>query len=245
MKCPVRWIPRNYFLHRSARCLPDNTSESLGYPSDTLFFGDEDVQIPMGNWPTKDARMNEMVLSILLSAGIVGVAVSIWLAVRYPTSTKVKEGAASGQPGEPDPITGQPKEPDPQTGQSEKPRRRLLAAAPTTKELARVPVPAALNESETPGVAILLDKAYEQLRSRQQRIESEIARIEMLRGEQDAIAAQVKALDAAIRVFSLSQASDSRMIEQARFVARANGKSLATSAAAVGQEVVHSSDEKR
>jgi prefoldin subunit 5 len=47
----------------------------------------------------------------------------------------------------------------------------------------------------------LLQKAYDQLSSRKQTIESEIARIEGLRGEHEAVTAQVAALDQAMKAF--------------------------------------------
>ena len=47
----------------------------------------------------------------------------------------------------------------------------------------------------------LLQKAHEQLSTRKQAIESELARIEELRGEHEAVAAQLAVLDQAIKVF--------------------------------------------
>jgi hypothetical protein len=47
----------------------------------------------------------------------------------------------------------------------------------------------------------LLQKAYEQLSARKQAIESEIARIEGLRGEHESVTAQVAALDQAMKAF--------------------------------------------
>jgi hypothetical protein len=47
----------------------------------------------------------------------------------------------------------------------------------------------------------LLQKAYEQLSTRKQSIESELARIEGLRGEHEAVTAQVAALDQAMKAF--------------------------------------------
>jgi hypothetical protein len=47
----------------------------------------------------------------------------------------------------------------------------------------------------------LLQKAYERLSTRKQTIESELARIEGLRGEHEAVTAQLSALDQAIKAF--------------------------------------------
>jgi hypothetical protein len=47
----------------------------------------------------------------------------------------------------------------------------------------------------------LIQKAYEQLSTRKQTIESELARIEGLRGEHEAVTAQVAALDQAMKAF--------------------------------------------
>jgi hypothetical protein len=47
----------------------------------------------------------------------------------------------------------------------------------------------------------LLQKAHEQLSTRKQIIENELARIEGLRGEHEAVTAQVAALDQAIKAF--------------------------------------------
>ena len=47
----------------------------------------------------------------------------------------------------------------------------------------------------------LLQKAYEQLRTRKQSIETELARVEGLRGEHEAVTAQVAALDQAMKAF--------------------------------------------
>jgi len=47
----------------------------------------------------------------------------------------------------------------------------------------------------------LLQKAYEQLSARKQQIESEMARIESMRDEHEAVTAQVTALDQAMKAF--------------------------------------------
>lgn len=57
-------------------------------------------------------------------------------------------------------------------------------------------------ETGTPDVVMLLRKAHEQLATRQHNIESELARIELLRGEREAVAVQAAALDQAMRAFA-------------------------------------------
>jgi hypothetical protein len=47
----------------------------------------------------------------------------------------------------------------------------------------------------------LLQKAFEQLSTRKQTIENELARIESLRGDYEAVTAQVAALDQALKAF--------------------------------------------
>lgn len=47
----------------------------------------------------------------------------------------------------------------------------------------------------------LVQKAYDQLRVRKQRIEAELARIEALRAEHETVTAQVAALDEAMKAF--------------------------------------------
>jgi len=56
----------------------------------------------------------------------------------------------------------------------------------------------------------LFQKAYEQLRARKQTIEAELARIEGLRGEHQAVTAQVAALDQAMKAFHHQPRSDSK-----------------------------------
>ena len=56
-------------------------------------------------------------------------------------------------------------------------------------------------DNEVPEALNLLQKAYEQLSTRKQTIESELARIEGLRCEHEAVTAQVAALDQAMKTF--------------------------------------------
>src|ERR1700723_1440509 len=57
------------------------------------------------------------------------------------------------------------------------------------------------DESDVNDSLGLLQKAYEQLSSRKRSIESELARIEGLRSEHEVVAAQVAALDQAMKAF--------------------------------------------
>jgi hypothetical protein len=57
------------------------------------------------------------------------------------------------------------------------------------------------NESDVNDSLSLLQKAYEQLSTRKQSIETELARIEGLRGEHEAVTAQVAALEQAMKAF--------------------------------------------
>ncbi len=66
---------------------------------------------------------------------------------------------------------------------------RLAAPAPHT------------GENDVHEALSLLQKAYEQLSTRKKTIESELARIEGLRGEHEAVTAQVAALDQAMKAF--------------------------------------------
>lgn len=63
---------------------------------------------------------------------------------------------------------------------------------------APVPPP---GENDAHEALTLLQRAYEQLSARKQLIEGELARIEGLRGEHEAITAQVAALDQAMKAF--------------------------------------------
>jgi hypothetical protein len=169
----------------------------------------------------------QTVLLIVLSTGILGIAVTLWLVLRSPAP------ANTGEDGEPD----QPQEREPEAGQPEQARHKLLAAPSSTGLALSVSVPAPQAEPESPNVGLLLHKAHAQLKARQQGIESELVRIDALRREQEAVSAQVKALDAVMAVFALSQGADPRPNDQPRFAPRANvasvGASMGASAAAV------------
>jgi hypothetical protein len=66
-----------------------------------------------------------------------------------------------------------------------------------------IPRVAALQVGENSGdeALTLLQRAYEQLTARKQTIESELAQMEAMRNEQEAITAQIAALDQAIEAF--------------------------------------------
>jgi hypothetical protein len=76
------------------------------------------------------------------------------------------------------------------------------AASPNKKQpkLSATPV-LTTGENDVHEALSLLQKAYEQLSTRKQSIESELARIEGLRGEHEALTAQVAALDQAMKAF--------------------------------------------
>jgi hypothetical protein len=57
------------------------------------------------------------------------------------------------------------------------------------------------SESDVQDSLSLLQKAYEQLSTRKQSIEAELARIEGLRGEHESVTAQVAALEQAMKAF--------------------------------------------
>ena len=78
----------------------------------------------------------------------------------------------------------------------------VLPVPPIQKQ-SKLPPPSAPRTGEN-GVhdsLSLLQNAYEQLSTRKQSIESELARIEGLRGEHEAVTAQVAALDLAMKAF--------------------------------------------
>jgi hypothetical protein len=56
-------------------------------------------------------------------------------------------------------------------------------------------------ENDAHEALTLLQRAYEQLSTRKQSIEAELARIDGLRGEHEAVTAQVAALDQAMKAF--------------------------------------------
>jgi hypothetical protein len=62
------------------------------------------------------------------------------------------------------------------------------------------PVPQASDKNGNDAFS-LLQKAYEQLSTRKQSIESELARVEELRAEHEAVTAQLTALDQAMKAF--------------------------------------------
>jgi BED zinc finger len=81
--------------------------------------------------------------------------------------------------------------------------REEAVSAPTIQEEPTVfaaPAPQIRDNNGSEALS-LLQKAYDQLSSRKQTIESEIARIEGLRGEHEAVTAQVAALDQAMKAF--------------------------------------------
>ena len=77
-----------------------------------------------------------------------------------------------------------------------------LPAPPVQKQpkVSASPAPGT-GENDVQDSLSLLQKAYEQLSTRKQSIESELARIEGLRGEHEAVTAQVAALDQAMKAF--------------------------------------------
>jgi hypothetical protein len=88
------------------------------------------------------------------------------------------------------------------------PRKVAVTAQPIQEQPPELATPesyAGENEALT-----LLKKAYEQLSARKQTIETELARIEGLRGEHEAVTAQVAALDQAMKAFHDKPRGDSR-----------------------------------
>ena len=81
--------------------------------------------------------------------------------------------------------------------------REEAAATQPVQEQAIVLPPTASQKSDKDGNEAfgLLQKAYEQLSTRKQSIENELARIEELRGEHEAVTTQVAALDQAMKAF--------------------------------------------
>ena len=74
-------------------------------------------------------------------------------------------------------------------------------AAPAQPIRQQTTVLAAVHEDGGNEAFGLLQKVYEQLSTRKQKIESELARIEELRGEHEVVTAQVAALDQALKAF--------------------------------------------
>ena len=82
------------------------------------------------------------------------------------------------------------------------PRKVVVTAQPIQEEPTQLAAPASYTgENDVPEALTLLQKAYEQLSARKQTIETELARIEGLRGEHEAVTAQVAALDQALKAF--------------------------------------------
>ena len=81
-------------------------------------------------------------------------------------------------------------------------REEPLATQPIQEPATPITAPVRQSNDKDGHEALsLLQKAYEQLSSRKQSIESELARIEELRGECEALTAQVAALDQAMKAF--------------------------------------------
>ena len=93
-----------------------------------------------------------------------------------------------------------------------RPSHRVPASAPAEFEREAVQQPRKLvarpqgqsGENESREALDLLQKAHQQLSTRKQTIQSELARIEGLRAEHEAITKQVAALDEAIKGFQTS-----------------------------------------
>ena len=80
--------------------------------------------------------------------------------------------------------------------------KAALVVPPTQKQPIPPPPRASrTGENNVHDSLSLLQKAYEQLSTRKQSIESELARIEGLQGEHKAVTAQVAALDLAMKAF--------------------------------------------
>ena len=78
-------------------------------------------------------------------------------------------------------------------------RKAAVTARPIQEQPTQLAAPASYTGEKE--ALILLQKAYEQLSARKQTIETELARIEGLRGEHEAVTAQVAALDQALKAF--------------------------------------------
>jgi hypothetical protein len=77
-----------------------------------------------------------------------------------------------------------------------------VPAQPVQEQPTPLAAPAShTGENEVPEALPLLQRAYAQLNERKQVIEGELARIEGLRGEHEAVTAQVAALDQAMKAF--------------------------------------------
>ena len=81
-------------------------------------------------------------------------------------------------------------------------REEAVPAQAIQEQATMLPAPAPqVRDTDGNEALDLLQKAYERLSTRKQTIESELARIEGLRGEHEAGTAQVSALDQAIKAF--------------------------------------------
>ena len=81
-------------------------------------------------------------------------------------------------------------------------REEAVATPPIREQAMALETPARKTGDEDGNQALgLLQKAYEQLSTRKQSIENELARIEELRGEHETLTAQVAALDQAMKAF--------------------------------------------
>lgn len=82
------------------------------------------------------------------------------------------------------------------------PEKMAVPAQPVQEQPTPLAAPAShTGENEVPEALPLLQRAYAQLNERKQVIEGELARIEGLRGEHEAVTAQVAALDQAMKAF--------------------------------------------
>ncbi|HEY3837849.1 MAG TPA: hypothetical protein VGL72_14810 [Bryobacteraceae bacterium] len=151
--------------------------------------------------------MNETVLSILMIAGLLVIAATVWLAVRSRNSKRTQPAPEA----QPDPQAVSQQLVPAGSGPSV-PALPVRTAQPVTSLVvpatdAAIPMRVLQSgENSIPDVPALLLKAYEQLSTRQHRIESELARIEQLRGEREAVAVQAAALDQAMKAFAVSPA---------------------------------------
>ena len=159
--------------------------------------------------------MNETGLIILLAAGVIALATTIWFAFRSPKqmhaqalATAASQISMQGGAGDVAP----PPPPKPRKAAPSEPVRQQItepfAPVASTPPPAAVPLPVHVpaSEKDAQNVLFLLKQAYQQLNQRQQRIESELARIEMLRSEHEAVATQVAALELAMKAFVSSSA---------------------------------------
>jgi hypothetical protein len=142
--------------------------------------------------------MNEAILLILLVVGVIVLAATVWLAARSTARAKRAETPTQALPGReqshPQAVDGS-SAPPPEAPAAQPP------AQPTTSVFR-----SESGENGVPDVPALLRSAYEQLSTRQHRIESELGRIEQLRVEREAVAVQVAALDQAMKAFSVAPA---------------------------------------